>query len=758
MELSRINTNHILKGIEKKIFFFCISFLISQIPFLNNSYIFTIPLLSIAFLSGYSFIFAYFLAIVLSVVFFNVSLTLLFLSVIIIGVLEIFSYIYAMKSTYIPLILSLSVCLALLYDYLYFENYTIPMVIVASAITYGLTQLYLNSASFFIHLDFEKTTYYHLLVIAMMLVSSSLVIGSYQTTIMFLIIRFLILAVAYIIGFDKGYQLVLFSSFTLLLNNLSYRDPVICLMIPLASFYALRPKTKTTYFLFYVIVHTIIPFFHNEELINYVIQVLGSAIIFYLIPNHVYLNIKRITSSQEIPIVNQIGGVISYQRKIARKLEEFSELFNRIAFSFKESAIQPNVLTYIGNVYDDVCSSCVNKEQCFHRKKDVNRLVKLIKKGVITSLNKEESNYIDRYCINSRQYKQALSQQCKLYKHQNEMNEEYHFLKKNLYNQLTLVGDVLNNFSSHVGFIDVYSEESIKEVLEGYHFKIPYIFKDEVSKDEYTFDIGIMETTKQEVFDVVIPVLEKTLDTKLNLIDMKSTANRMGYTSIKLSNKQSYQLVYGVQQISKDEDFCGDNYIFFRYNQFSLIALSDGMGYGKKAHEESKLTLDVFSKLLKSGIDLEDSIQTINSLLKIKNRIEMFTTIDLLMFDSNDASITFLKNGAMPSYVYHYNHLEKVQTKSLPIGIVSKIDTTREMYQCSDGDLVIMFSDGFEESIEEIVDSVLEKNYLDHPQKIADVIMNTLAIQHKIDDDATIIVARVEDVNLHRKKRLTIEH
>ena len=53
------------------------------------------------------------------------------------------------------------------------------------------------------------------------------------------------------------------------------------------------------------------------------------------------------------------------------------------------------------------------------------------------------------------------------------------------------------------------------------------------------------------------------------------------------------------------------------------------MGQGKMAANESKLTLEVLSKLILNGIGLKDTIDSINALLKIKNRNDMFTTLDL---------------------------------------------------------------------------------------------------------------------------------
>ena len=51
------------------------------------------------------------------------------------------------------------------------------------------------------------------------------------------------------------------------------------------------------------------------------------------------------------------------------------------------------------------------------------------------------------------------------------------------------------------------------------------------------------------------------------------------------------------------------------------------MGQGYVAYKESKLTLDVLSQLVKNGISLKDTINTVNALLKIKNQGDMYLSL-----------------------------------------------------------------------------------------------------------------------------------
>ncbi len=748
MEISKVRFDSWLNQIEKKIFIFFIALFAIQTAFLNSHLVFILPLLATAFVVGKLEMLFSLGACLLSIIIFKLPLSLFALCFLFIGGLSLLSYIYVLKTRMIPILCTTYMVLIQGILWANGQAVTLPILIVNSSLCGVLCFIYLKAAPVFVHQISNQEESYHadeVFALGIMMASAIFSLTNISNPLMMILLRFLVLCLLYIVDNKTGYQSALFISFILLIGNIQMKDEVLSLLIPLSVFYLISVKTKFAIALVYLFSHWLLPFFITNHILLLGLEVVLSAILFMLIPNRLYRHLNILCHQQSL-LATQVGGVVSYQRKMTRQLENFSDLFFRIANSFDDATMKANVLTYVGNVYETVCSRCMNCDSCFNRHQGDHRLVKVMRKGIIDGLNKEELHYIERYCLNMAEYKKAVREQHKLFAHQKDMNEEYHNLKHHLYTQLSLVGQLLKHYASHVDCSDIHGEESMKDLLEGYHYQIMYIHKDQISKDEYCIDIGITEITKVEVYDVVIPVLEKFLDTKLNVLTLENNAKQMGYTHLVLSNHQNYQLVYGIQQISKDANYCGDSYLCFRHHQHTMIALSDGMGYGSKAHEESELTLDVFSRLLKSGISLDESIQTINSLLKIKNRMEMFTTLDLLMFNTNDAKATFLKNGATPSFVYHYNQLEKVQTRALPIGIVSKVDTHTEQYQCSDQDLIIMYSDGFDDGIEDILETLLNDLGQCHPQKLADAIMKEMTERNCVDDDATIIVARVEDI------------
>ena len=175
-------------------------------------------------------------------------------------------------------------------------------------------------------------------------------------------------------------------------------------------------------------------------------------------------------------------------------------------------------------------------------------------------------------------------------------------------------------------------------------------------------------------------------------------------------------------------------------NQY--FALSDGMGQGQKASDDSTLTLDVIKQLIMNGISLKDTIQSVNALLKIKNRNDMFTTLDMVEINMVLGTATFMKYGSCPTYIIRNHQVIEIESKSLPIGIVSPLEISIDKEKLIENDIVVMISDGFTQHFKEFLK---ENEYLideEHPKDIAQLLMHLSSEEDK-NDDMTIIVLKL---------------
>ena len=78
-----------------------------------------------------------------------------------------------------------------------------------------------------------------------------------------------------------------------------------------------------------------------------------------------------------------------------------------------------------------------------------------------------------------------------------------------------------------------------------------------------------------------------------------------------------------------------------------LIVLSDGMGVGRKAAQESKATVNLLEELFNTGFGQEVAVKTVNSILLLRQR-ESFATVDLALIDLYSGEIDSIKIGGSP--------------------------------------------------------------------------------------------------------------
>lgn len=166
---------------------------------------------------------------------------------------------------------------------------------------------------------------------------------------------------------------------------------------------------------------------------------------------------------------------------------------------------------------------------------------------------------------------------------------------------------------------------------------------------------------------------------------------------------------------NSDNRMSGDSYTFGETSKNTFMAISDGMGVGKKASRESSIAMELLEKMMDTNMSKNMAIRTINSVLRIKSNDEIFTTLDLGFIDLYTGKLQILKNGAPATFIKKKDKVEIINSRSLPIGILENVDFNIYEDDLEDGDMVIMMSDG-------VLDS--NRNVDDGERWMQDIIMN----------------------------------
>ena len=372
----------------------------------------------------------------------------------------------------------------------------------------------------------------------------------------------------------------------------------------------------------------------------------------------------------------------------------------------------------------------------------------LLKQFLIEELEKTEKKH---FSFDDEDSTLKGKQNIEMFEEENNQEEmikeeaEVPFLdeKKDLFQEFSIMGHVFQNFSKKIDEQD--NEKKILEHLKAYHFEVYYLKKIKKDYENYMLEIGIEDIDKKTVTEELIPILENYLNESLDLVSIKKQHLQIGYTSILLKHELKYTLQLAKKQYALDQQ-CGDSILTFGLDDHHYVALSDGMGQGYIAYKESKLTLDVLSQLLKNGIQLRDTLNTLNTLLKINNQGDMYTTLDLFDFNLMNSRLKVIKYGAYESYLIRNHQIDVLHSHSLPVGMASTMKMVSYDMKIKENDILILTSDGVGEHFFDLLKKYQEEIEKMSVYEIVSFLFQK-SFQKKDLDDMSIIVIKVVNRN-----------
>ena len=231
--------------------------------------------------------------------------------------------------------------------------------------------------------------------------------------------------------------------------------------------------------------------------------------------------------------------------------------------------------------------------------------------------------------------------------------------------------------------------------------------------------------------------------------DITEELNRIHKIEI-YTSKDNYQLQLGIAKTTKNKSsISGDSNLQIRLEDGKyLLALSDGMGSGPNAKRNSQIAIKMLKRLLMSGFDKEVSLQLINSTIFLNTTQEMYATLDISILDLYTGNMEIVKNGAVPTYIKNQDKIQKIDSQSLPAGIVENMELVVHDIDLKVGDIIVMCTDGIIDAKKDDpqwIEELLQQIQTDNVQKIADLIL-TEAMDYNYGlpkDDMTVIVGKI---------------
>lgn len=179
-----------------------------------------------------------------------------------------------------------------------------------------------------------------------------------------------------------------------------------------------------------------------------------------------------------------------------------------------------------------------------------------------------------------------------------------------------------------------------------------------------------------------------------------------------------------------------------------MLMISDGMGSGEAAQEESAETLRLLWRFLYAGISFPLALETVNQQMLMRSGEEMFATVDLCAVDLNTGVAEFSKLAASRSLILRGAELLHVEGGRLPLGILERVQPAVTRVRLKPGDVIVMGSDGVMEAGDGmVIDRLARLSASCAPEVLAEHLVREAGLRRGRGrcDDLTCICARMAD-------------
>lgn len=493
----------------------------------------------------------------------------------------------------------------------------------------------------------------------------------------------------------------------------------------------------------------------EQQIVYSLIPVMFGIVCFLCIPNKIIDKIadKYLSSNQELSVRNIVS---STRKSIKHRMAELSAVFEQMKNIhlnlIKQQLSKTQVISMLSNeISKSLCSECKHKNHCYKGLgvdgvASINKLIEIgLKKGKINILDLPSNMAQKCGIVNLLIGK--INQLVANYEEYNYMLKDVNNVKFLLAEQMGAVSQLLINLGEeldqNIDFDNTLHNKILNNLLSNNIICSEVLIFSEKNKD-----MSVVVIVKGE--NAYNPDIEKIISKSINLtmsITEIEPTELNDYYSVKLVRSCSRDIVFGISNVTKTGSVSsGDSHSLIRLgNNKYLLALCDGMGSGENARKMSALTMGLVENFYKAGFEDEYIINNINKLLTINNQ-ENFSTLDLCVIDLTKDIIDFIKLGATYGVIKRDNHVDKVETGTLPLGVLGEITPTISHFAVSNKDMIIMVTDGITDAFEEyenfaeFVNAIVSTN----PQVVAQTILDEAILRNGniAKDDMTVLVAR----------------
>ena len=500
--------------------------------------------------------------------------------------------------------------------------------------------------------------------------------------------------------------------------------------------------------------------------LSQIIDIAIGCLIVSLIPKSFFSKMEKLVKTK-VDSNEAVYEYITRSKNItSSKLMNIQRVYNELANTFdkvreRDKIIdQRDVATIIDMIHNDECKYCSMQRICWESKFNytynlIYEMIEKIEDGEISE--RDIPDKFRKECMKPEIIIKVANYYYKMYALDYDWNMKLCETRNVISKQIRDISKSIESISKSLDqdiMLNLDKEKEIFDELQRNNIIVDKVNYIQENNEDFKITIEMKNCRDgclcdEKLLKIISDFVGESLDIQ------KIGCHCLGENcKVILTKAEKFKVVTEVATMSRDGHiFCGDNYTFMEiYEGKYMMAISDGMGKGKKAYDESSVTIDILENMMEAKIDKEIVINTINNMLLLKSSEEIFSTLDLGIIDLKKGRLETVKMGACSTYISRENKdVDLISSSSLPVGILSEVNLDRHNVKIKDGDFIIMVSDGIVDAGknndfgENWLIYFLKKLTTANPKEIANQILDR-ALELKlgdVEDDMTVLVTKV---------------
>ena len=483
-------------------------------------------------------------------------------------------------------------------------------------------------------------------------------------------------------------------------------------------------------------------------------ELLGASVLFCLLPKSTcnFLSAVFVSKAEDEnceglrrSIIMRLDFAAKALSDVSSDVEEVSQKLSRI--------VTPTIDGVYRNAVDNTCQRCGMKVFCWEHREGVTMesfdyvTDKLRREGKIRAEDFRDD--FRRKCCRTSEMAMSINQFYKSYLASEAAAKRIDEVRTVVAGQFCGLGDILGEMADEYENYEVFDNEISDRIF----MKLKELGMVPIDVSCHIDYMGRM-TVETEINDGDRKKIKRALLVyEIGKIcgrrfDTPSVTAAFGRCRIVMCERPGLDVeIASSQHVCGNGQLCGDNLRYFNDGMGRMITvLSDGMGTGGRAAVDGGMAVSIMSKLIKAGLGFDCSLKVVNSALLVKSDDESLATLDVVSVDLYSGLTDFMKAGAALSFIRKENDMYRVETPSLPVGILPDVEFTYTEDTLEPDDIIVMVSDGATATGEQWIERIIEKWEDKSMQELADLINDEATARRDDghDDDITVIAMRIK--------------